>query len=91
MSSAKAKAPEAITTMPDNVDSQQLLHRLMRVLRVQQGLIQRRFERDEHGDDSPPESLWGTLRGSVHVGGELDLTKPVIDEAWDAAQGVLHR
>lgn len=91
MSSAKAKALEAITTMPEDVDSQQLLHRLMLVLRVQHGLMQRRFERDEHGADLPPASLWGTLRGSVHLEPELDLTQPVLDEDWDAAQGVLYR
>ena len=44
---------------------------------------------------TPPRTtlptLWGAHRGSVEVAAGIDLTEPVIDEALDAAAGVLHR
>jgi antitoxin (DNA-binding transcriptional repressor) of toxin-antitoxin stability system len=36
-------------------------------------------------------TLWGAHRGSVEVAPGIDLTAPVVDEALDAAAGVLHR
>jgi hypothetical protein len=36
-------------------------------------------------------TLWGAHRGSVEVAPSIDLTAPVLDEALDAADGVLHR
>jgi antitoxin (DNA-binding transcriptional repressor) of toxin-antitoxin stability system len=36
-------------------------------------------------------TLWGAHRGSVQVEPGADLTAPVLDEALDAAAGVLHR
>jgi antitoxin (DNA-binding transcriptional repressor) of toxin-antitoxin stability system len=36
-------------------------------------------------------TLWGAHRGSVEVMPGVDLTEPVLDEALDAAAGVLHR
>lgn len=36
-------------------------------------------------------TLWGAHRGSVEVEPGTDLTAPVLDEALDAAAGVLHR
>ncbi len=44
---------------------------------------------------TPPRTtlptLWGAHRGSVEVAPGIDLTEPVVDEALDAAVGVLHR
>jgi hypothetical protein len=44
---------------------------------------------------TPPRTtlptLWGAHRGSVEVAPGIDLTEPVVDEALDAAAGVLHR
>lgn len=40
---------------------------------------------------APLPTLWGAHRGSVEVEGGTDLTAPVLDEALDAAAGVLHR
>jgi len=44
---------------------------------------------------TPPRTmlptLWGAHRGSVEVMPGADLTEPVVDEALDAAEGVLHR
>jgi hypothetical protein len=44
---------------------------------------------------TPPRTrlptLWGAHRGSVEVQPGTDLTAPVLDEALDAADGVLHR
>ena len=44
---------------------------------------------------TPPRTdlptLWGAHRGSVEVAPGTDLTAPVVDEALDAAAGVLHR
>jgi antitoxin (DNA-binding transcriptional repressor) of toxin-antitoxin stability system len=36
-------------------------------------------------------TLWGAHRGSVEVAPGIDLTAPVVDDALDAAAGVLHR
>jgi hypothetical protein len=36
-------------------------------------------------------TLWGAHRGSVEVAQGIDLTAPVLDDALDAAAGVLHR
>jgi antitoxin (DNA-binding transcriptional repressor) of toxin-antitoxin stability system len=36
-------------------------------------------------------TLWGAHRGSVEIAPGIDLTAPVVDEALDAAAGVLHR
>jgi hypothetical protein len=36
-------------------------------------------------------TLWGAHRGSVEVEAGADLTAPTLDEALDAASGVLHR
>jgi antitoxin (DNA-binding transcriptional repressor) of toxin-antitoxin stability system len=36
-------------------------------------------------------TLWGAHRGSVEVAPGIDLTAPVVDDALDAATGVLHR
>jgi hypothetical protein len=36
-------------------------------------------------------TLWGAHRGSVEAAPGIDLTAPVLDEALDAADGVLHR
>jgi prevent-host-death family protein len=36
-------------------------------------------------------SMHGFLRGSVVVPEDFDLTAPVLDEAFDAEEGVLHR
>jgi hypothetical protein len=44
---------------------------------------------------TPPRTelptLWGAHRGSVEVAPGTDLTAPVLDDALDAAAGVLHR
>jgi antitoxin (DNA-binding transcriptional repressor) of toxin-antitoxin stability system len=44
---------------------------------------------------TPPQTelptLWGAHRGSVTVGPDVDLTAPVLEEAPDAARGVMHR
>ena len=44
---------------------------------------------------TPPRTelptLWGAHRGSVGIAPGTDLTAPVVDEAFDAAAGVLHR
>ena len=44
---------------------------------------------------TPPRTdlptLWGAHRGSVQVEAGVDLTAPVLEEALDAAVGVLHR
>jgi hypothetical protein len=44
---------------------------------------------------TPPRTelptLWGAHRGSVEVEAGADLTAPALDEALDAASGVLHR
>jgi hypothetical protein len=44
---------------------------------------------------TPPRTelptLWGAHRGSVQVDRGVDLTAPVLDEALDAAAGILHR
>jgi hypothetical protein len=44
---------------------------------------------------TPPRTelptLWGAHRGSVEVAAGVDLTAPVVDEAFDAAAGILHR
>jgi antitoxin (DNA-binding transcriptional repressor) of toxin-antitoxin stability system len=44
---------------------------------------------------TPPRTqlptLWGAHRSSVKVAPGTDLTAPVVDEALDAAAGVLHR
>lgn len=44
---------------------------------------------------TPPRTelptLWGAHRGSVEVESGIDLTAPVLGEALDAAQGVIHR
>ncbi len=81
MSSVKAKALEVISMLPDDIDSQQLIHRLMQVLRIQSGLKERRLKQDG-SERLPAESLWGTLRGSVHMKPSLDLTQPVLDDPW---------
>lgn len=36
-------------------------------------------------------SLWGCMRGTVKIGPDVDLTEPIIDEPFDAMQGILHR
>jgi antitoxin (DNA-binding transcriptional repressor) of toxin-antitoxin stability system len=44
---------------------------------------------------TPPRTevptLWGAHRGSIEVEPGTDLTAPVLDQALDAAVGVLHR
>ncbi len=40
-------------------------------------------------DEAP--SLYGFMEGSVVIPQRLDLTAPVMDEPWDAEQGILHR
>ncbi len=40
--------------------------------------------------ESTPESVFGALRGSVHIAADTDLTAP-LDVAFDAEQGLLHR
>jgi hypothetical protein len=44
---------------------------------------------------TPPRTrlptLWGAHRGSVAVEPGIDLTTPILDEALDAAGGILHR
>lgn len=37
------------------------------------------------------ESLHGCMRGSVHIPDDFDLTAPILDEAFDAERGALHR
>jgi prevent-host-death family protein len=46
----------------------------------------------------PPEpqadaarDLYGFMRGSVVIADDVDLTEPVFDEPFDAAEGILHR
>ena len=36
-------------------------------------------------------TLWGAHRGSVEVTPGVDLTEPVVEDALDAAAGILHR
>jgi hypothetical protein len=45
-------------------------------------------ERSGRSDTTP---LHGFMRGSVKIPPDVDLTDPVIDEAFDAADGALHR
>ena len=44
---------------------------------------------------TPPETvvqdLYGSMRGSVIIPEGFDLTEPVFDEPFDAAEGILHR
>ena len=40
---------------------------------------------------TPRPTLWGAHRGSVEVAAGIDLTAPTVDEALDAAAGILHR
>ena len=47
---------------------------------------------------APPEreadavdNIYGFMRGSVVIADDVDLTKPVFDEPFDAAEGILHR
>jgi antitoxin (DNA-binding transcriptional repressor) of toxin-antitoxin stability system len=35
--------------------------------------------------------LYGCMRGSVVIAEGFDLTEPVFDEPFDAAEGILHR
>jgi len=35
--------------------------------------------------------LYGCMRGSVIIADDCDLTAPVFDEPFDAAEGILHR
>jgi antitoxin (DNA-binding transcriptional repressor) of toxin-antitoxin stability system len=43
----------------------------------------------------PPETeiqdLYGSMRGSVTIPDGFDLTEPVLDEPFDADQGILHQ
>jgi hypothetical protein len=38
-----------------------------------------------------PSSLWGCMKGTIHVAPGVDLTEPVLDEPLDAELGILHR
>jgi prevent-host-death family protein len=47
---------------------------------------------------TPPEQqaeavrdIYGFMRGSVVIADDVDLTEPVLDEPFDAEQGLLHR
>ena len=37
------------------------------------------------------QDLYGSMRGSVIIPEGFDLTEPVFDEPFDAAEGILHR
>ena len=37
------------------------------------------------------QDLYGCMRGSVIIADDIDLTEPVLDEPFDAEQGILHR
>jgi hypothetical protein len=41
--------------------------------------------------DDGPVDPWGALRGQVVVPVQVDLTRPVLPEEFDAARGELHR
>jgi antitoxin (DNA-binding transcriptional repressor) of toxin-antitoxin stability system len=42
-------------------------------------------------DAEAVRSIHGFMRGSVTIPADLDLTAPILDEAFDAEEGVLHR
>lgn len=46
---------------------------------------------DRSGRSDATSSLHGFMRGSVKIPPNIDLTDPVVDEAFDAADGTLHR
>ena len=37
------------------------------------------------------KAAYGFMAGTVNLPPDLDLTAPIGDEPWDAAQGILHR
>lgn len=41
-------------------------------------------------DEASVRGLYGCMAGSVLIPPDFDLTAPVLDEPFDAAQGVLH-
>lgn len=41
--------------------------------------------------EPPRPSIWGCMKGTVHIAPGVDLTEPVLDEPLDAELGILHR
>jgi hypothetical protein len=82
MSTAKKKALDVISALPDDTPAQEIIEQLYRIYQIKRGLAARQEKADP---------LWGALRGSVVVDAALDLTAPVLQDPLDAAAGRLHR
>ena len=88
---AKQKALAAISALPENTAPQEIIKVLSRIYSIKQGIAQL-ADRQPGGDVQQPgrPALWGSLKGSVVIPAEIDLTAPVLSDPVDAAQGRLH-
>lgn len=88
---AKQKALAAISSLPEDTAPQEIIKVLTQIYSIKRGMAQL-AERQPRGDVQPTgrPALWGSLKGSVVVPAEIDLTAPVLSEPLDAALGRLH-
>jgi len=85
---AKQKALEAISSLPENTAPQEIIKVLIQIYSIKRG-IARFAQRSPEGAISPP-ALWGSLKDSVSIPAEIDLTAPILLDPMDAADGRLH-